>query len=144
MQYGELARVYSITFLNANLFKDTEDFHTTFQILDQKTGKILLTDHLEMHILELSKLEKSISTIRTNLEAWAYFFRKVHKLEEGDLQELRTKYTFIKERNIIRLKFQVKWQSTQRIWDCIAKVTFILFQEKLIFYASRDKRFKLT
>jgi len=97
MKYGELPKVYSITFLNANLFKDTGDFHTTFQILDKRTGKILLTEHLEMHILELSKLRKPISDIKTNLEAWAYFFKEVHTLKEATLQELRTKNPMVEK-----------------------------------------------
>jgi predicted transposase/invertase (TIGR01784 family) len=44
MKYSGLPKVYSITFLSTNLFKNTEDFHTTFQLLDKKTGKILLTN----------------------------------------------------------------------------------------------------
>ena len=31
----------------------TEFFHTTFQILDTRTGKIALTDHLEITIIDL-------------------------------------------------------------------------------------------
>ena len=32
---------------------DTEFSHTTFKILDTRTGKIALTDHLEITIIEL-------------------------------------------------------------------------------------------
>jgi predicted transposase/invertase (TIGR01784 family) len=91
MKYSGLSRVYSITFLNASLFKDTEDFHTTFLLLDKKTGKILLTDHLEMHILELEKVGKHLSKLETKLESWAYFFKEVHNLTKEPLQELRSK-----------------------------------------------------
>jgi predicted transposase/invertase (TIGR01784 family) len=83
MKYSGLSRVYSITILNASLFKNTEDFHTTFLLLDKKTGKILLTDHLEMHILELEKVGKQLSKLETNLESWAYFFREVHNLRRN-------------------------------------------------------------
>ena len=69
MKYEGLSEVYSITFLNQNLIKNTEDFHTTFQLLDSKTGKILLTEHLEMHIVELGKASSSISDIKSSLES---------------------------------------------------------------------------
>lgn len=116
MQYGGLARVYSITFLNAKLFKDTEDFHTTFQILDKRTRKILLTEHLEMHILELTKLRKSISDIQTNLEAWAYFIREVHKLEEDALQELRNKNPMV-DKAIDELEYLSQDPKTRGLYE---------------------------
>ncbi len=76
MKYSGLSRVYSITFLNASLFKNTEDFHTTFLLLDKKTGKILLTDHLEMHILESEKVGKHLSKLETKLESGLTFLEK--------------------------------------------------------------------
>ena len=116
MQYSRLSKVYSITFLNANLFKDTDDFHTTFQLLDKKTGKILLTDHLEIHTLELSKVGKSVSSIKTQLESWAYFFKEVHNLQEDTMNELRSKNPMI-DKAISELEYLSQDEKTRQLYE---------------------------
>jgi predicted transposase/invertase (TIGR01784 family) len=123
MKYSGLSRVYSITFLNASLFKNTEDFHTTFLLLDKKTGKILLTDHLEMHILELEKVGKHLSKLETNLESWAYFFREVHNLTEEPLQELRSKNPMI-EKAIDELEYLSQDDKTRQLYEEQLKAEF--------------------
>ena len=123
MKYSGLSRVYSITFLNASLFKNTEDFHTTFLLLDKKTGKILLTDHLEMHILELEKVGKHLSKLETNLESWAYFFREVHNLTEEPLQELRSKNPMI-EKAIEELEYLSQDDKTRQLYEEQLKAEF--------------------
>ena len=123
MKYSGLSRVYSITFLNASLFKNTEDFHTTFLLLDKKTGKILLTDHLEMHILELEKVGKQLSKLETNLESWAYFFREVHNLTEEPLQELRSKNPMI-EKAIEELEYLSQDEKTRQLYEEQLKAEF--------------------
>ena len=123
MKYSGLSRVYSITFLNASLFKNTEDFHTTFLLLDKKTGKILLTDHLEMHILELEKVGKHLSKLETNLESWVYFFREVHNLTEEPLQELRSKNPMI-EKAIDELEYLSQDEKTRQLYEEQLKAEF--------------------
>ena len=123
MKYSGLSRVYSITFLNASLFKNTEDFHTTFLLLDKKTGKILLTDHLEMHILELEKVGKHLSKLETNLESWAYFFREVHNLTEETLQELRSINPMI-EKAIEELEYLSQDEKTRQLYEEQLKAEF--------------------
>ncbi len=123
MKYSGLSRVYSITFLNASLFKNTEDFHTTFLLLDKKTGKILLTDHLEMHILELEKVGKHLSRLETNLESWAYFFREVHNLTEEPLQELRSINPMI-EKAIEELEYLSQDDKTRQLYEEQLKAEF--------------------
>ena len=70
MNYGALPKVYSINFLNFVLIGNTEFFHTRFQILDTRTGKIALTEHLEITIIELPKISKQIESVQTDLERW--------------------------------------------------------------------------
>jgi predicted transposase/invertase (TIGR01784 family) len=123
MKYSGLSRVYSITFLNASLFQNTEDFHTTFLLLDKKTGKILLTDHLEMHILELEKVGKHLSKLETKLESWAYFFREVHNLKEEPLQELRSKNPMI-EKAIEELEYLSQDDKTRQLYEEQLKAEF--------------------
>ena len=116
MKYSSLSRVYSITFLNASLFKNTEDFLTTFLLLDKKTGKIQLTDHLEMHIIELEKIGKNLSGIHTKLESWAYFFREVHNLTEDALQDLRSKNPMI-EKAIEELEYLSQDDKNRQLYE---------------------------
>jgi predicted transposase/invertase (TIGR01784 family) len=123
MKYSGLPKVYSITFLNSNLFKNTEDFHTTFQLLDKRTGKILLTEHLEMHILELGKVKSTISNLQSSLESWAYFFKEVHNLKEDTLQELRSKNPMI-EKAIEELEYLSQDEKTRQIYEEQLKAEF--------------------
>jgi predicted transposase/invertase (TIGR01784 family) len=123
MKYEGLSEVYSITFLNQNLIKNTEDFHTTFQLLDSKTGKILLTEHLEMHIVEPGKVSNSISDIKSSLESWAYFFKEVHTLKEVTLQDLRSKNPMI-EKAIEELEYLSQDEKTRQIYEEQLKAEF--------------------
>lgn len=69
-----------------------------------------------MHILELTKLRKSISDIQTNLEAWAYFIREVHKLEEDALQELRNKNPMV-DKAIDELEYLSQDPKTRGLYE---------------------------
>ena len=90
-EYSILPKVFSICFLNFKLIKKSKDFHTTFRILDVKTGKITLTDVLEMHTIELPKIGKKISSLHSDLEKWVYLFREAQNLKEESLKELISK-----------------------------------------------------
>ena len=56
-----------------------------------KTGKIALTDVLEMHTIELPKIGKKISSLHSDLEKWVYLFREAQNLKEESLKELISK-----------------------------------------------------
>jgi predicted transposase/invertase (TIGR01784 family) len=56
-----------------------------------KTGKIALTDVLEMHTIELPKIGKKISSLHSDLEKWVYLFREAQNLKEESLKELTSK-----------------------------------------------------
>jgi predicted transposase/invertase (TIGR01784 family) len=90
-EYSILPKVFSISFLNFKLIKYSKEFHTTFRILDVKTGKISLTDVLEMHTIELQKIGKKISSLHSDLEKWVYLFREAQNLKEESLKELISK-----------------------------------------------------
>ena len=121
------------------MFKNTEDFHTTFLLLDKKTGKILLTDHLEMHILELEKVGKHLSKLETNLESWAYFFREVHNLSEETLQELSSKNPMI-EKAIEELEYLSQDDKTRQLYEEQLKAEFDY--DSGIYAAFRDGEIK--
>ena len=56
-----------------------------------KTGKIALTDVLEMHTIELPKIGKKISSLHSDLEKWVYLSREAQNLKEESLKELISK-----------------------------------------------------
>jgi predicted transposase/invertase (TIGR01784 family) len=123
MKYSGLSRVYSITFLNASLFKNTEDFHSTFLLLDKKTGKILLTNTWKCILLELAKVGSSVSNLQSTLESWAYFFKEVHNLKEDTLQELRSKNPMI-EKAIDELEYLSQDEKTRQMYEEQLKAEF--------------------
>ncbi len=112
----KLPKVYSINFLNFLMISNTEFFHTTFQILDTRTAKIALTEHLEITIIELQKISKRIASLQSDLERWIYFFRNAHKLKEEPLQNLSTKNPML-SKAIGELEFLSQDAKTRQIYE---------------------------
>jgi predicted transposase/invertase (TIGR01784 family) len=116
MEYSSLPKVYSINFLNFLMIGNTEFFHTSFQILDTRTGKIALTDHLEITIIELPKISKKMASLQSDLERWIYFFRNAHKLKEEPLQNLSSNNPMI-SKAIGELEFLSQDEKTRQIYE---------------------------
>ena len=116
MEYSALPKVYSINFLNFVLIGNTEFFHTSFQILDTRTGKIALTDHLEITIIELPKISKKMASLQSDLERWIYFFRNAHKLKEEPLQNLSSNNPML-SKAIGELEFLSQDAKTRQIYE---------------------------
>ncbi|NMA64597.1 MAG: PD-(D/E)XK nuclease family transposase, partial [Syntrophomonadaceae bacterium] len=75
--YRELRKTITINILNFN-YINTERYHNIFHITEDHTG-VLLTDVLEIHFLELTKLEKEYSPAQLDdpLVNWLLFLRGV-------------------------------------------------------------------
>jgi len=58
MSYTELHSVISINLMHFNIFKQTDRFHTTFHLYEDKE-KFKLTDVMEFHFIEMPKLLKA-------------------------------------------------------------------------------------
>ena len=54
-QYDDLTPVISINLLNFNLSKKNDNVHSCYMIYDTKSRR-LLTDHLQIHMIELKKI----------------------------------------------------------------------------------------
>ena len=65
-KYDELTPVISINLLNFNLDK-SKNIHSCY-MLYEKNNKKLLTDHLQIHIIELKKFKKNI--LSKDLNSW--------------------------------------------------------------------------
>ena len=71
-QYDDLTPVISINLLNFNLNKDG-NVHSCYMIYDTKS-KRLLTDHLQIHMIELKKFKFKDNNLKKDLNYWLGFF----------------------------------------------------------------------
>ena len=72
-EYEDLTPVISINLLNFNLDKVNKNVHSCYMIYDTK-NKRLLTDHLQIHIIELKKFKFKDSDLKKDLNYWLGFF----------------------------------------------------------------------
>ena len=71
--YEDLTPVISINLLNFNLNKKDSNVHSCYMIYDTK-NKRLLTDHLQIHIIELKKFKFKNNNLSKDLNYWLGFF----------------------------------------------------------------------
>ena len=79
-QYDALTPVISINLLNFNLSKKNDNVHSCYMIYDTK-NKNLLTDHLQIHMIELKKFKFGVcpplakdNNLSKDLNYWLGFF----------------------------------------------------------------------
>ena len=72
-EYEDLTPVISINLLNFNLNKNDENVHSCYMIYDTKNTR-LLTDHLQIHIIELKKFKFKDNDLKKDLNYWLGFF----------------------------------------------------------------------
>ena len=72
-EYEDLTPVISINLLNFNLNKKDSNVHSCYMIYDTK-NKRLLTDHLQIHIIELKKFKFEDNDLKKDLNYWLGFF----------------------------------------------------------------------
>ena len=79
-EYEDLTPVISINLLNFNLNKNDKNVHSCYMIYDTK-NKNLLTDHLQIHIIELKKFKFGVcpplakdNNLSKDLNYWLGFF----------------------------------------------------------------------
>ena len=72
-EYEDLTPVISINLLNFNLNKKDSNVHSCYMIYDTK-NKRLLSDHLQIHIIELKKFKFKDKSLTKDLNYWLGFF----------------------------------------------------------------------
>ena len=72
-EYEDLTPVISINILNFNLNKTNKNVHSCYMIYDTKNTR-LLTDHLQIHIIELKKFKFKDNNLKKDLNYWLGFF----------------------------------------------------------------------
>ena len=105
-KYDALTPVISINLLNFNL-DDNDNVHSCYMIYDTNNNR-LLTDHLQIHIIELDKFKYNL--LNPDLNCWIKFFTMKEKdnkevimselvKEKPIMEEVQKRYNnFIKDR----------------------------------------------
>ena len=76
-------KVILIANFEVKRLKELKEIATSFEILDKKTGKVLLTEDLEIVIIDITKMKK-YKTENKELENWLKFIQDPNKLG-GDI-----------------------------------------------------------
>ena len=91
--YDVLQRTIVILIANFELdnLKEIPKFHTKWQIREEEYRKIILTNTLEIHILELPKLkrqiEKNKGKKKTKIDLWSMFLLNPENIGDEDMKE---------------------------------------------------------
>ena len=88
-KYDDLTPVISINLLNFNLNKKNSNVHSCYMIYDTKS-KRLLTDHLQIHIIELKKFKFKDNNLKKDLNYWLGFFT-TNNMEEYMSEKVKEK-----------------------------------------------------
>ncbi|WP_300755317.1 Rpn family recombination-promoting nuclease/putative transposase [uncultured Brachyspira sp.] len=84
-KYNDLKQVIVINILDFNLLKGINKEHSCYVIKELETNHIL-TNHFEMHFLELPKYLENNSSLKDELDAWFYFLTL--KERQGKMEEI--------------------------------------------------------
>lgn len=71
-QYNQLRRTISIWLIDHTLFPEVNEHHLPFCLYNE-THKLLLTDHMQIHIIQLPQWRWE-GTLREELDRWMYLF----------------------------------------------------------------------
>ena len=111
-RYDELTPVISINLLNFNLDK-TKNIHSCYMLYEMNNKK-LLTDHLQIHIIELKKFKKNV--LSKDLNYWLKIFTSKNLevsmseivKEKPIMEEVQKKYNnFVKSR-LMMMEYEKK------------------------------------
>ena len=80
--YDRLKPVVAIWVLPRNFLPDSPSFHHRFQLYDSK-NRVLLDDHLSLHVLELEKWNKA--RVDEPIDHWVKFLRDGKNLDDENL-----------------------------------------------------------
>jgi predicted transposase/invertase (TIGR01784 family) len=95
-KYKELKKIYSINFTEFNFLKTTK-FHSLFHLREKTENEIILTDDLEIHVIELPKFQRELQKLNSEFESWIYALKKGHELKGEDMNTLTKKNPKLKK-----------------------------------------------
>lgn len=95
--YGNLKPVICINILLFELFKELASFHTCFLAYEYKNKDILLTEHFQLHFLEIPKFSNNEFEINEKLKNWFKYLLIEGKEEEEKMKGILDKNEDIKK-----------------------------------------------
>ncbi|TXJ12449.1 Rpn family recombination-promoting nuclease/putative transposase [Brachyspira aalborgi] len=124
-EYEDLTPVISINLLNFNLNKKNSNVHSCYMIYDTK-NKNLLTDHLQIHIIELKKFKFKDNNLKKDLNYWLGFFT-TNNMEEY-MSEIVKEKTIMEEahkryNNFIRSRLMMSEYEKKEIYQYDKQIT---------------------
>ena len=86
--YISLRPAVSICVLTKPMFPDVSDLHLQFEL--RTSSGLLLTDNLQIHLLQLSNLDIDVHNVRqaTLLQQWAFFLLNAHRLTPEEVRDI--------------------------------------------------------
>ena len=111
-KYDELTPVISINLLNFNLDK-TKNIHSCYMLYEMNNKK-LLTDHLQIHIIELKKFKKNM--LAKDLNSWLKIFTSKNLeasmseivKEKPIMEEVQKKYNNFVKSKLMMMEYEKK------------------------------------
>ncbi|WP_028331147.1 Rpn family recombination-promoting nuclease/putative transposase [Brachyspira alvinipulli] len=112
-KYDELTPVISINLLNFNLDKKTKNIHSCYMLYEMN-DKRLLTDHLQIHIIELKKFKKNV--LAKDLNCWLKMFTSKNLeasmseivKEKPIMEEVQKKYNNFVKSKLMMMEYDRK------------------------------------
>jgi predicted transposase/invertase (TIGR01784 family) len=85
-EYAKLRPTISICLVNQALFPAVADYHLIFELVDVEHAA-RFTDLMQIHVLQLPKLDSGPNDLHDDLEAWLYLFRNPESIDPEHLPE---------------------------------------------------------
>ena len=83
-EFSRLRPTISICFLNQKMFPEHAAYHSVFCLLEREDQRCL-TEHEEIHLVEMPKFRRGLDSLREPLDFWLYFFQNGKELDADAL-----------------------------------------------------------
>lgn len=134
--YDTLKPVISINLLKDKIFKQINKVHSVFMPFELEYKEKPLTDHLQIHYIELKKYIEGMN-VKTKLTDWLDYFKNEGNNKEAEMQTLLDKSNIIREAHEIYNRFTTN-DELRDIYE--AREKFILDQNTNIFVAHLEEK----
>lgn len=112
-EYRDLKKTITINILNFNVVTN-DQYHNIFHLLEDTTN-IMLTDDIEIHFMELPKLEKEDFQLSDRLTRWLLFLKGIERseweelaMETPELKKAMTTLEFLSQDKEIRRLYEMR------------------------------------
>ena len=145
-EYEDLTPVISINLLNFNLNKVNKNVHSCYMIYDTK-NKNLLTDHLQIHIIELKKFKFKDNDLKKDLNYWLGFFTT--KDMEAYMSEIVKEKPIMEEahkryNNFIRSRLMMSEYEKKEIYQYDKQITLKEERRKGIKEGRKERNYAIA